>query len=86
MVWPMRPRSGAADEPATAGDVIGVIVRLDHVDDASTRGAGELEVDVDVPARVHHDRLTAVGQQVGGTAKLVVQDLMEAHQRSPVSQ
>ena len=75
----MRLGAGAADQPAAARDVVGVVMGFHDVNDAGIDGACQLEVDVDVPARVHHDRLAPVGQEVGRTAKLVIQDLVEAH-------
>ncbi len=60
--WASAPR--AARQPAAAGDVIGVIVRLDHVHDAGAGLGSQLDVDVDVPARIDDDRLAAVGKQV----------------------
>ena len=51
------PRAGRGDQAQPARHVIGVVVRLDHVRDPETLLARQLEVDVDVPARVDDDGL-----------------------------
>ena len=73
--------AGGAREPAVAGDVVGVVVRLQHVLDPHPVQSGEVPVGVDVPLRVDHggDAGVAVGDQVGGAAEVLVDDLAEEH-------
>jgi hypothetical protein len=47
-------RAGAGGQLATAGDEVGVDVRLDGVGDREAVLAGELQVDLHVAARVDH--------------------------------
>jgi hypothetical protein len=70
-----------------AGDVVGVIVRLQHVLDANAVQAREPHVRVDVPLRVDHrgDALARVSHQIGGAAEVLVDHLAEEHAR-PVCQ
>ena len=74
-------RAGRRGEPAVARDVVGVVVGLEDVLDAHAHVAGQLEVLVDLEARVHHGRDPGVlvPDQVGGTAEVVVRDLAEDH-------
>jgi hypothetical protein len=74
-----RPR--AASEPAVAGDVVSVVVGLQHVLDADVVQAPELEVRLDIPLRVDDDRdpLAGVGDEIRGAAEVLVEDLPEQH-------
>src|SRR4051795_2615332 len=60
-----------------------MVVRLQHVLDAHVQVARELEVFVDVEARIHHGRNAGlvVSDQVRGTAEIVMRDLTEDHVR-----
>ena len=64
-----------------AGDVVGVVVGLQHVLDPHPVQAGEVEVGIDVPLRVDHrgDAGGGVADQVGGAAEILVNDLAEEH-------
>jgi hypothetical protein len=61
--------------------MVGVVVGLEHVLDAHAHVAGELEVLVDLEARVDHGghARVLVPDQVGGAAEVVVGDLAEDH-------
>ena len=74
-------RPGGAGEATVAGDVVGVVVRLQHVLDPHPVQAGEVHVGVDVPLRVDHrgDARARVADQVGGAAEILVDDLSEEH-------
>ena len=54
------PRARRCDEAPVTGDVVGVRVRLEHVLDGDAAIAGELEVLVDVEARVDDGGNTGV--------------------------
>ena len=73
---PARPR-----QPAVPRDVVGVVVRLQHVLDPHPVQAGEVEVGVDVPLRVDHggDAGPRVADQVGGATEVLVDDLAKEH-------
>jgi hypothetical protein len=77
-------RPGGAGEAAVAGDVVGVVVRLQHVLDPHPVQAGEVEVGIDVPLRVDHRRgpRVRVADQVGGATEVLVDDLAEEHRVS----
>jgi hypothetical protein len=57
---PVRPGAGRAGEAYAARYVVCVVVRVDDVHDAQPLDAGQLEVLLDVPARIHDDRFTAI--------------------------
>ena len=69
-------------QPALAGDVVCVVVRLQHVRDREAVLLGEPEVVLDVPLRVDHDRLAPVRDDVGSAAEVLVQHLAEEHCRA----
>ena len=77
-------RAGRGREPAVAGDVVGVVVGLEHVLDAHAHVAREREVLVDLEARVDDrgDARVLVADQVGGAAEVVVGDLAEDHREA----
>ena len=77
--WMVAPVGGG--QPAVAGDVIGVVVGLEHMVDVHAQVAGQLQVLVDLEARVHHggDACIAVADEIGGAAQVVVRDLPEDH-------
>ena len=77
IVAPGRPR-----QAAVAGDVVGVVVGLEHVLDPDPVQAGQAQVGLDVPLRVDDrgDARVAVADQVGGAAEVLVDDLAEEHQ------
>ncbi len=81
----MDARAGRGDQPPVPGDVVGVVVRLQHVLDADAAVAGELEVLVDLEARIDDrgDAGALVTDQVGGAAEVVVGDLLEEHRPRP---
>ena len=74
-------RPGRARQAAVAGDVVGMVVGLQHVLDADAVQAGEVQVGVDVPLRVDHrgDARSGVADQVGGAAEVLVDYLAEEH-------
>ena len=74
-------RAGRACKAAVAGDVVGVVVGLQHVLDPHPVQAAEVQVGVDVPLRVDHggDARAGVADQVGGAAQVLVHDLAKEH-------
>ena len=68
-------------QPAVAGDVVGVRVRLEHADDAHTVPLGLVEVLLDRVGRVDQDRLarSLVADEVGGAAEVLVDELAKQH-------
>ena len=78
---------GRGREAAVTGDVVGVVVGLEHVVDAHAEVAGELEVVVDLEPRVDHGRRArrVVADEVRGAAEIVVRDLAEYHPRPIIS-
>ena len=68
-------------QAAVARDVVGVRVRLQHAHDADTLLLGRLEVRLDPVRGVDDDRLACPGvaDQIGGAAKIVVDELAEHH-------
>ena len=74
-------RAGRGDEPAVARDVVGVVVRLEHVLDPHAQVAGQAQVLVDVQPRVDdrgHARVL-IADEVAGAAEVVVRELAEEH-------
>ena len=76
-------RPGRPRQPPVAGDVVGVVVGLQHVADPHPVQAGQAPVGIDVPLRVDHggDARFAIGDQVGGAAEILVDYLTEEHGR-----
>ena len=68
-------------EAAVAGDVVGVVVRLEHAHDPHARLLGRLEVALDRVGGVDDHRLAGrlVPDQVGGAAEIVVHELLKEH-------
>jgi hypothetical protein len=77
------PRRG--HQPAVAGDVVRVVVRLEHVLDRHAHVPGEREVLVDVELRIDDrgDARVLVADQVRRAPQVVVGDLAEDHDRLP---
>ena len=73
--------AGRLGQAALAGDVVGVVVRLEDVGDPEAVLLGELEVGLDVPFRVDDRRLAPVGDDVGRAPEILVQHLPEEHSR-----
>jgi len=74
-------RAGRRSEAAVAGDVVGMVVGLEHMLDPDAHVAREREVLLDLELRVH-DRGNAgilVADQVGRAAEVVMDDLTEDH-------
>jgi phosphopantothenate synthetase len=63
------------------GDVIGVVMRLEHVFDADTVEAGKVEVGLDVPLRIDDrgDSRADVADQIGRASEVLVDHLSEKH-------
>ena len=63
------------------GDVVGVVVRLEHAHDPHARPLGRREVGLDRVGGVDHHRLAGrlVTDQVGRAAEIVVYELLEEH-------
>ena len=78
-------RAGGGDEPAVAGDVVGVVVGLQDVLDAHAEVAREAQVLVDVELRVDDggDAGVLVADEVAGAAEVVVGELAEDHRVLP---
>ena len=62
--------------------MVGVLVGVDHVGDPQPLLGGDLQVGVDVPARVDDDRLAGIPDHVRGATKVAVQHLTEEHGRT----
>ncbi len=75
--------AGRAGEPSVPGNVVGVVVGLEHVLDSNPVQSGKVEVWLDVPLRVDDrgDPLADVAHQVGSAAEVLVNDLPEEHRR-----
>ena len=58
-----------------------MVVRLEDVRDREAVLLREREVVLDLPLRVDHRGLAAVGDDVGGAAEILVQHLPEEHAR-----
>ena len=67
------------------GDVVGVVVGLEDVGDADPEVARQLEVLVDLEARIDHrgDARLLVADEVRGTPEIVVNQLSEDHRTWP---
>ena len=80
-MWIVAP--GRPGQPAVAGDVVGVVVGLEHVLDPHPVQAAQPQVGLDVPLRVDHrgDARAGVADQVGGAAEVLVDDLAKEHFR-----
>ena len=76
-------RPGRPRQPPVPGDVVGVVVGLQHVPDPHPVQPRQAPVGLDVPLRVddRRDARFAVGDQVGGAAEVLVDDLAEEHGR-----
>ena len=68
-------------EAAVPGDVVGVVVRLEHAHDPHARPLGLLEVGLDRVGGIDDHRLAGrlVADQVGRAAEVVVHELLEEH-------
>jgi hypothetical protein len=75
----VQGRACRLGEAPVAGDVVGVVVRLEHVHDPEVVLVGEVEVVLDLPLRVDDGRLPAVGDHVGRAREVLVQHLAEEH-------
>jgi hypothetical protein len=71
-------------EPAVAGQVVGVGVRLECPDDANLAPLGLLEVLLDREGRIDDHRLARprIADEVGSTPERVVDELREDHGRA----
>ncbi len=74
-------RPGAAAEAAVAGDVVGVVVGLEHVPDPHPVQARQPPIGVDVPLRIddHGDARFPVGDEVRRATEVLVDDLAKKH-------
>ena len=74
-------RARRPGEAAVSGDVVGVVVGLEHVLDPDAVQAAEPQVGLDRPLRVDHrrDARARVADQIGGAAQVLVQDLPKEH-------
>ena len=72
-------------EPTVAGHMVGVRVCFQHTLEPNPFLLGRFEILVDREGRIDHDRLTGgvVADQVGGTAKIVVDELAKKHETEP---
>src|SRR5438477_2355436 len=68
-------------EPAVPGDVVGVVVGLEHRRQPDAAPLRLLEVGLDPVSRIDHHRETGVlvADEVGGAAEVVVDELLEQH-------
>ena len=74
-------RPGGTGEATVTGDVVGVVVGLEHVLDSNPVQAGKVEVWLDVPLRVDDrgDPLAHVADQVRGATEILVNHLPKQH-------
>ena len=72
-------------ESAVAGHVVRVRVRLEHTLEPHPFPLGRFEILLDREGRIDHDCLAGgvVADQVGGTAKIVVDELAKKHETEP---
>jgi hypothetical protein len=73
------PRARGGGQTPVAGDVVGVVVRLEDVRDREVVLLGEREVVRDLPFRVDDGGLAPVREDVGRAAEILVQHLPEEH-------
>ena len=75
-------RSGGPGQPAVSGDVIRMVVGLEHVLDPDPVKAAQAQVWVDVPLRIddHGDARVLVADQIGAATEVLVDHLAEEHQ------
>ena len=68
-------------ELAVAGDVVGVVVRLEHAHDPQPAAFGDGDQLLDRVRRVDDDRLAGVlvADQIRGAAQRLVENLLENH-------
>jgi hypothetical protein len=85
LVRDVEGRPGGLSEAAVAGDVVGVVVRLEHVREAEVVLVGELEVVLDLPLRVDDGCLAPVRDHVRGAGEILVQHLAEEHLAKPTA-
>jgi hypothetical protein len=79
------PGPGPGRQRLVARHVVGVHVGLEDTGDGEPLAAGHGHVVVHaIAGRIHHDRLAGLGaaDQIGETAGLLVQDLLEDHAQS----
>ena len=74
-------RPGCPRQSPVPGDVVGVVVGLEHVLDPHPVQARQAQVGVDVPLRVDYrgDARGRIADQVGGAAEVLVDYLAEEH-------
>jgi hypothetical protein len=74
-------RPGRRGEAPVAGDVVGVVVRLQDVRDSDAHVAGEREVLLDVELGIDHgrDARALVADEIRRAPEVVVDDLAEDH-------
>jgi hypothetical protein len=62
-----------------SADEIGVQVSLDHVLDAETEPFRGIDILIDIALRIHHHRLSGVGDQIRGVGETGEIELLEVH-------
>ena len=73
-------RPGGPGQPTVPGDVVRVVVGLEHVLDPNAVKAAQPQVGIDVPLRIDHRGHAAVANQVRAASEVLVDDLAKEHQ------
>ena len=75
-------RSRGPGQPAVSGDVVRVVVGLEHMLDPDPVEAAQAQVGIDVPLRIddHGDTRVLVADQIGAATEVLVDDLPKEHQ------
>ena len=78
-MWIVAP--GRPSEATVARDVVGVIVRFEHMLDSNAVQTGKVEVWLDVPLRVddRDDALADVADQIRRASEVLMDHLSEQH-------
>jgi hypothetical protein len=72
-------RAGRLDEAALAGEVVGMVVRLENVRVPKAVLLGDLQIVFYLPLGVYDRRFTAVGDDVGRATQVLIQYFSKEH-------
>ena len=81
----VRDGAGRIRESPAPRHVIGMKMGFEHMANPGVRLLRRVQVLPDLPLRIDHHCLAPRGDDVGRTAKVLVQDLSEEHAQHPLS-